>query len=199
MKKILQKISRIFESRATVFFATLALMLYLNPVNKNEKEVKPIPQEEEIEIHENENIDSESKIIPEVAAASHQDMAVIKCFSGNLKESDKFNQNVPWSTEFMENDFRSILSRYVYSNNIEKSKTYYDQEKNYMSNFDKDLNGDGLPDYIYIDRSHNQYQRDCVFLSNGQGWSLAYRCLKINNQGTNYKWRYYGDCADTST
>lgn len=62
-----------------------------------------------------------------------------------------------------------------------------------------DLNGDGLPDYIYS--SHNAGAtiiQDCVYLNTGTGWQKAYVCkvyyVWVPQLGTN-QYRYYGDCA----
>lgn len=69
-----------------------------------------------------------------------------------------------------------------------------------------DLNGDGLLDYIYMEKkrvvytypeylSYNQ-ESSCVLLNNGNGWDIEYRCFvgqkEINGTRVPY---YYGDCA----
>jgi len=56
-----------------------------------------------------------------------------------------------------------------------------------------DLNGDGLTDYAYL-ANHNQPQA-CVYLSNGTGWDLVFRCYVDHLQGLPDPTRYYGDCA----
>lgn len=57
-----------------------------------------------------------------------------------------------------------------------------------------ELNGDGLPDYIYTERTNTPYNStkyggSCVYLNNGSGFDLAYKCYA----GTSSD--YYGDCA----
>ena len=67
-----------------------------------------------------------------------------------------------------------------------------DYSRYYYFNFQTDINGDGLPDYVYVCHypdSPSYKMLDCVYLSNGQGWDLAYRCVAYRN-GT-----FYGDCA----
>lgn len=66
------------------------------------------------------------------------------------------------------------------------------------NNFERDINGDGLPDYMYSYHYYNStgswnLMNDCVFLSNGHGWDLAYRCV-TNKSGSNPV-TYYGNCA----
>ncbi len=101
-----------------------------------------------------------------------------------------------------------------------------------------DVNGDGLLDYLYIlnsqsvseykyssgmgSYSYTRYfvdgveiqdqkwhsQQACVYLNNGSGWDLAYRCMMKNElirsewvgntAYTDYEPMFYGDCADTS-
>jgi hypothetical protein len=61
-----------------------------------------------------------------------------------------------------------------------------------------DLNGDGLPDYIYSQHTYTttpirfNYMNDCIYLNNGNGWDLTYRCVVSTN---NAEAVYYGDCA----
>lgn len=81
------------------------------------------------------------------------------------------------------------------------SENYY--SRYYYFNFQTDINGDGLPDYVYVyhypDSPSYYKMRDCVYLSNGQGWDLAYRCVvepkSISGRGHPYRLVYYGDCA----
>lgn len=73
----------------------------------------------------------------------------------------------------------------------------------FINNFERDVNGDGLADYIYTKHlatqitGSNYYYKvwDCVYLSNGNGWDEAYKCVVIKpDQYTGVT--YYGDCAD---
>lgn len=60
-----------------------------------------------------------------------------------------------------------------------------------------DLNGDGLPDYIYLERSPylsgsgTIIGGSCVYLNNGSGFNLTYRCYVDGNSPN----QYHGDCA----
>lgn len=61
-----------------------------------------------------------------------------------------------------------------------------------------DINGDGLQDYIYLDKvtveAVNQFE-GCVLLNNGAGWTTAYKCLVNRDPENNNAWTYFGDCA----
>lgn len=61
----------------------------------------------------------------------------------------------------------------------------------------QDLNGDGLPDYIYhqkatdfVGSSATAIEASCVYLNNGHGWDMTYRCVAEPSTG-----KYYGNCA----
>ena len=80
----------------------------------------------------------------------------------------------------------------AYSSPVQAPYNYYIDNKT-------DINGDGLPDYVYVNRYLDNYDvcennatscswskkvsrrymqmKDCVYFSNGQGWDLAYRCV----------------------
>jgi hypothetical protein len=65
-----------------------------------------------------------------------------------------------------------------------------------------DLNGDGLSDYIYDYRYYyvgygNKYTKDqtCVYLSNGNGFDLAYHCYADIYYLPTASQDFYGDCA----
>jgi hypothetical protein len=64
------------------------------------------------------------------------------------------------------------------------------------NNFERDINGDGLPDYMFVDHNNQSigYWRmfDCVYLSNGHGWELGYRCVAVKTLNV---LTFYGDCA----
>lgn len=68
-----------------------------------------------------------------------------------------------------------------------------------FNNFERDINGDGLPDYMWIDHATSNGangMRDCVYLSNGHGWTKAYQCVAIKaNTNVATPVTYYGDCA----
>jgi len=181
MKKIYQKISKIFESRATVFFATLALMLgTFYCLEKYEKLISN---------QNNTNRETkESLLKPTEALAyfSNNNMKNPECLDNyeSWKSSKRFKADAPWSTAFMEGHFHNTTVQ------ISGHWTSY-RDKYYFNNFDRDLNGDGLPDYVYVYHAPSNdfiYTRDCVYLSNGRGWDLAYRC--VTDSG-----KFYGDCA----
>jgi hypothetical protein len=96
--------------------------------------------------------------------------------------SNTFTTEADWSTWFV-----MILSM------PNANSTYSDL----TNNFERDINGDGLADYILVDHHYNYYTNfvemtDCVFLSNGSGWDLAYKCVARSTASP----KYYGDCAD---
>ena len=85
--------------------------------------------------------------------------------------STTFKTNTPWSTAFVVAPTNTLTN-----------------------GFERDINGDGLPDYVYVNHSANtasNNEQDCVYLSNGTGWTKAYQCVAV--AGTTP--RYYGDCA----
>lgn len=70
------------------------------------------------------------------------------------------------------------------------------QQREIVDHFERDINGDGLMDYLVVDHSYaygsvGVDRSDCVFLSNGSGWDLVYRCVARDASSP----RYYGDCA----
>lgn len=74
------------------------------------------------------------------------------------------------------------------------SKDYY--ENNWFESF-ADLNGDGLPDYVWREQDKigdEANYRECVYLNNGHGWDAAYRC--VHTYTSNRGHTYYGDCAE---
>ena len=187
----------------TVFllFALLSIVKNQNEIQKqNQKLISEILKKEnglihqEKEIHEDEKLGSGFEMIPEVKANYYGKMGT-RCFE-NLESSEKFKADAPWSTEFMQENFRNVTS--IYSSGWNSYSLHEGKDRYLINNFDKDLNGDGLPDYVYINRSESRVKQDCVFLSNGQGWSPAYRCMKVQNSSTG-KWIYFGDCAYTSS
>lgn len=123
---------------------------------------------------------------PEEAQAVyvHQNVPNPTCFDNyeSWTSSDTFKADAPWSTAFMA----------THPMNPNSGNTSYGDY--YYFDFNTDLNGDGLPDYIYAYHNYSSsyninYTIDCVYLSNGQGWDLAYRCI-VKSDGT-----FYGDCA----
>ena len=135
--------------------------------------------------------ESPSKI-PEVSALTYRHS--VSCLDNyeNWRKSTSFRANAPWSTAF------------IRDSNISSP-----------NNFNTDLNGDGLVDYVYVAHSNvglcshygstggcqkyiDSYRemQDCVYLSNGNGWNLAYRCVSEKEKvGQNDIVYYYGDCA----
>ena len=61
-----------------------------------------------------------------------------------------------------------------------------------------DINGDGLQDYIYLNKvpveNVNQFE-GCVLMNNGAGWTTAYKCLVNRDPERNNAWMFFGDCA----
>jgi hypothetical protein len=64
-----------------------------------------------------------------------------------------------------------------------------------------DINGDGIMDFVYANRSGGSTAThySCVLLGNGNGMDVAYRCNAVytSTGGSGY-WTFYGDCADLS-
>lgn len=58
-----------------------------------------------------------------------------------------------------------------------------------------DVNGDGLTDQLYLNKSSTQIH-SCLYLNNGRGWDLAHKCY-ANFDGNPQAWKFYGDCAKT--
>lgn len=97
------------------------------------------------------------------------------------KTSSELNINNPWGTHFMAYNYRT------YSNGFRSPIQQV-----------SDLNGDGLPDYLYVEHGGEQnkilFANDIVFLNNGNGWDLAYFCSY--REDTHYHERQYrGHCA----
>ncbi len=125
---------------------------------------------------------SNNLILPNVAfAQTASGVAAPACYDNyqSWNSSTTIKTDSDWSTIFM--------PPYV---NTGSSNKYY-------NNFERDINGDGLPDYIF---TYHYYQStgswnqmaDCVYLSNGHGWDLAYRCVNTRVSSTV---TYYGNCA----
>ena len=105
------------------------------------------------------------------------------CFDNyaSWSQSATFNSNAPWSTS-------------LFSSGPNGSS------QNKIQNLMTDLNGDGLVDYLHIDSKYKydynglKYNQgyECVLLNNGNGWSIAYRCITQTKDNKPY---YYGDCA----
>jgi len=154
-------------SLALVFFAsaflTLLFSLEINHITKEKSE-------------------NDSFLISEMpeVEARYSDTLGVKCFDGweNWKSSTEFKTDAAWSTAFM-------ASNPISPNPGSTSNQY---GYYYYFDFKTDINGDGLPDYVYAYHNSNFAIQDCVYLSNGQGWTLAYRCVFGDN-------KFYGDCA----
>ena len=107
------------------------------------------------------------------------------CFENIGNSSSEYKSDVNWST--MMSPIRQYNSQ--------------DERGEMPVRTITDLNGDGLPDLLYIDHSIIEINsdmrhysiKDCVLLNNGNGWDLAYRC-KTEYSG-NGNTRYYGNCA----
>ncbi len=90
-------------------------------------------------------------------------------YYSNWDHSQKYKDNSPWNVDFTVN-----------SENGAYSRDYF-----------QDVNGDGLSDYIYY---YNYLGlKECVYLNNGSGWDLIYRCVGVRNSSG--VWTYYGDCT----
>ncbi|KKP40094.1 MAG: hypothetical protein UR28_C0003G0088 [Candidatus Peregrinibacteria bacterium GW2011_GWF2_33_10] len=100
------------------------------------------------------------------------------------KTSTTFKNNAPWSTALFSYNPVSAQSTSSFSP--------------YYTDFNIDLNGDGLPDYIYVYHQLSQPNyigmNDCVMLNNGTGWTVAYKCVSSYDTATSLT-KYYGDCA----
>ena len=162
-----------------------------------------------------EDISPSSENFPE-ASADYAEYAKNEIVNPNcldnytsLPRSTKF-KDAPWSTFFIESTGGKTIRGGVNDRFI-------------------DLNGDGLLDYIYTIRSYkpicfnsssrwvdcskenSQFYyntiKDCVYLNNGNGWDLVYRCVSDvspkndvpNGEISGYVFYYYGDCADISS
>lgn len=74
-----------------------------------------------------------------------------------------------------------------------------------LTNAFQDVNGDGLPDYVFAFNTVNggqtliQDYQACVYLNNGSGWTQAYRCYAVTHTNASTGQievaNYYGDCA----
>ena len=106
----------------------------------------------------------------------------VRCFDNyqSWKSSTNFKTDTPWSTIFMATDPINPTFGSYNSNDRSYGKYHY-------FDFKTDVNGDGLPDYVYA-YYHDSFSKDCVYLSNGQGWVPAYRCVYANG-------KFHGDCA----
>jgi len=121
------------------------------------------------------------KVIPD-ALASGEFFAKNRCFKNyqDWPRSSNFKKDVAWSTSFMETPANPVDRRYIH-------ERYRPDE--YYVDYKTDYNGDYFPDYLYIHRDEEgNKDMDCLYLSNGEGWEPAYRCVR--DRGT-----YYGDCA----
>jgi len=180
MKKIYQKISKIFESRATVFFATLALVFgtfyCLEKYEKNKY------------FSVNGHSSAKTKLSNKIKKSLTTEVFSVED-SSNLcsadyhirkswRSSTTYKTDAPWSTAFMQKPLSPVPG---------PGGGYF--EYYYFDN-KTDINGDGLPDYVKVHRDRVGSMLDCVYLSNGQGWDLAYKCYKAYSSDT-----YYGDCA----
>ena len=117
-------------------------------------------------------------------AYAEPNVETLGCFDYMGDSSNELTGNSPWST------IKSPIRPYLGNN-----------EEEFPLHTLTDLNGDGLPDLLYINHiKKNVYQkgsysyiRDCIMLNNGNGWDIAYRCkTERDNDGSLL---YYGDCA----
>lgn len=82
----------------------------------------------------------------------------------------------------------------------------------YINTFFSDINGDGLMDYVHnktqsgtasknisggYEITYFTKEESCVYLNNGNGWDLVYKCKSNNESDGNGGTLpvYYGDCA----
>ena len=95
--------------------------------------------------------------------------------------------------------------------NLPTSQTYNSDTPYNLSAFAsgvhfQDMNGDNLPDYIYIshnvtgfENALNSTYKGCVLLNNGNGWTRVHVCQADTNQnletGEFTRHEYRGDCA----
>lgn len=117
--------------------------------------------------------------IPVAEASSPSGKPNPQCLDNYLSwpSSTIFKSDSPWSTAFVPATDMPTGSNYV------------------MNNFERDLNGDGLADYMLVKHSNHSngiHTVDCVALSNGSGWEVVYRCFV---DVTVSPAKFYGDCA----
>jgi hypothetical protein len=104
------------------------------------------------------------------------------------QHSNTFRDNAPWNLDF-------IARRERKNNMIDNTTEQF-----------VDLNGDGLSDYLYDYRylysgsgTKMTHDETCVYLSNGNGYDLAYKCSADIVYMENYlpydRKDFYGDCA----
>jgi len=108
-------------------------------------------------------------------------------------------------------NYQTWSSSTVYNQNANWSVGYMRYLPGTTGVIFQDINGDGLPDYIYHNKgsayvnqssscgSFYDGEETCVYLSNGHGWSMAYKCYAKCEQTGAYPYvyvmKYYGDCA----
>ena len=131
--------------------------------------------------------EKEPKDMTQLADASTNAIDNPTCVDGYMtwKGSNTYKKTAKWNVDF-------IPSTGVSNNSS------YNPKKEYFT----DINGDGLPDYIFARRDdylNNNIRNGgtCVYLNNGSGFDLVYKCYvrgDFKNSTQNYK-IYYGDCA----
>ncbi|MCC6643176.1 hypothetical protein IT411_00320 [Candidatus Peregrinibacteria bacterium] len=125
-------------------------------------------------------------ILPDIAMAQTPSGAANPICYDNYQSwnsSTTYKTDADWSTWFASSQFPNSGTSKI------------------TNNFERDINGDGLPDYMYVYHIYNSssgynynQMSDCVYLSNGHGWDLAYRCFVIK-PNTSTPVTYYGNCA----
>lgn len=113
------------------------------------------------------------------------------CFDNyqSWTSSTTFKPDAPWSTAFV-----------TPVNQLGAAS--YNSYNMFANNFERDINGDGIADYVFVHHKNvyttggavNYTQTaDCVYISNGSGWEAAYQCVTKNPSGNTVN--FYGDCA----
>ncbi len=129
---------------------------------------------------ENSQIEDSNEGIPSGSTIQHMSCAT-EIERGNLPTSEVYNPNTPYN-----------LSAF-------SSGAYF-----------QDVNGDNLPDYVFVSHnvvgigdSLNVTYKGCLLLNNGNGWAKEHVCMAVTNQdlvtGEFTTQEYRGDCAGTAS
>lgn len=122
-----------------------------------------------------------------------------KAFYSFLKSSGCFQNSTQWHSSSVRKN-TSDWDLFFIPTGMKSS--YYSQDPYKMVEVFQDVNGDGLPDYLFYgdtrhDHSRSNYEQfSCVMLNTGKGWDFAYKCAELHNTTVNPAIHtFYGDCA----
>ncbi|MBI5414697.1 hypothetical protein HZA38_04245 [Candidatus Peregrinibacteria bacterium] len=124
-----------------------------------------------------------------IGIESSSGMYACESDSGSLPSSANLKTDAPWST----------VAFPLHTWEDTKYSFYTDGLSSKPEETFVDINGDGLADYIYrhhyLDNRYSVNQiNDCVFLNNGSGWDMVFKCSNLRDPATGQT-RWYGDCA----